>query len=757
MAGAKEEEQVAVLSLQQLRSLITSAPRQDSADLRPPDLPLPSLANNEPDSWVQFRRSFNVVADLNGWSMPERARQVLGGLSTEAFVSLVNQGFDAHGTNPHTGLPWTAQQIIETAELACLPPHVNVLALDDFRHAYQLSTENVAGWRSRLTDLFLAAYPGEEVETNRGLIRRFVLGLRNEYARFRLQDDFPSRLTDCFDQVTKLAEAAGDAMVVFDVNIDNCWEWQPADLPSLEEATAMMAALAAPVPPEASGQHGQPSSASAGATAGAPPSGVAVPLPVMPEEGSVLPVTELIDPADGAASIFPTGQLLPGATTQIRPRESVATTNAASSSTESSPPTAAPTNPAPPPPLPGPAVQADATTTDGAAPTIAPGAPDGDQSLMPPPSAPSTTTTTSATAPTTSSSPRPQAAIAPADFGPGRPSPAMANTHLVQSMSLVHGGRCLQIQIRLFPENPASPALLELAPWFGDMEDKVRQLPEVRYNQEELDDMEKNVRTLYMEFAELYGKLGYTQTTPSGLEFYFYHDLNAGGAPKNALATFRRRWALLELAFSSRLHNIRAVREHVLIYQSDFDKVTKGMRFVRRALKKVGSLDRDDLLVALQCVRQVDAYYKALHHTRDRLQQAARLLQPNLGPPTVVLRDYPLEINRLRERILLHLGPDESLRREAVPSPPPPPPPSPRKQRHQPQRGRRTRSSTATTHDATPAKRSMGTITITPCPPSPSGAPSTPSSSASGSTTTTPAPLSPLSPSDPAFQADLQT
>jgi hypothetical protein len=71
-----------------------------------------------------------------------------------------------------------------------MPAAAGVYSRAEYNIAKQISSEDVRGWHARLRDLYNRAYPGEEVDNNLPLIKRFVTQLINkEVSKFVFEKD----------------------------------------------------------------------------------------------------------------------------------------------------------------------------------------------------------------------------------------------------------------------------------------------------------------------------------------------------------------------------------------------------------------------------------------------------------------------------------------------------------------------------------------------------------------------------------------
>lgn len=140
--------------------------------------PLPLLTNKDSTSWLNWRKTFQLVALANGWSEQRQKYEMLTQITGPAATVVRHLRADG---------PETPQQVLDQMEERFIPITESKTAIVEFQTANQGETEDIIDWHSRLYSLFLRAYPrAPNPGTDTNLIQRFELGLRDRATRIEL-------------------------------------------------------------------------------------------------------------------------------------------------------------------------------------------------------------------------------------------------------------------------------------------------------------------------------------------------------------------------------------------------------------------------------------------------------------------------------------------------------------------------------------------------------------------------------------------
>jgi hypothetical protein len=125
----------------------------------------------QPKEWLNWRKSFELAADINEWGQDRSRKELLANLESTA-MDLVRD------------VTWnqfpTLQATLEHLESVFLPPQSSDLARQEFALANQQEEETVQQWHARLRTLFRRAFPLEDIPTSAVLRDRFNKGLLSE-------------------------------------------------------------------------------------------------------------------------------------------------------------------------------------------------------------------------------------------------------------------------------------------------------------------------------------------------------------------------------------------------------------------------------------------------------------------------------------------------------------------------------------------------------------------------------------------------
>ena len=159
---------------------------------------LPAFSSGNPTDWLSWRSTFLRIAELKQWNDDMRRSQILAAMEGLACRQVQTIDVDAG--------PMTWQEILVAYGNRFLPPAAGKLAREEFANAKQVDGESITAWHTRISELFLRAYPGNNVETDITLLDRFVLGLANKEVMSRTFDGEYHTMTEALQiATTKMA------------------------------------------------------------------------------------------------------------------------------------------------------------------------------------------------------------------------------------------------------------------------------------------------------------------------------------------------------------------------------------------------------------------------------------------------------------------------------------------------------------------------------------------------------------------------
>lgn len=153
-----------------------------------PTLPKVTFSNNKGEDWLSFKRSFLDHSQFFGYDDETRRKALTACMRGAASAATTDirvtnyppavLGAPAHPPNP------TFDEVVAAYEQRFLPAAASELARTQFEHSLQRKGEDVLAFHSRVRDLYLRAYPGQNDPTV--IIRRFALGLLKKEVRMRI-------------------------------------------------------------------------------------------------------------------------------------------------------------------------------------------------------------------------------------------------------------------------------------------------------------------------------------------------------------------------------------------------------------------------------------------------------------------------------------------------------------------------------------------------------------------------------------------
>lgn len=152
----------------------------------------PRPFTNKPDEeeWLLWRKHFENVAKLNGWSVTQSKLALAASLTGQASAAVQDITTDDDSQ--------TLQQVLAAYEARFLPPSASQLARMTFDSARQIPGEDLLTYHSRLRTLWSRAYP--TVADPTPLIRKFALGLQKAAVRLQTLRSAPTTYDSALQQ-----------------------------------------------------------------------------------------------------------------------------------------------------------------------------------------------------------------------------------------------------------------------------------------------------------------------------------------------------------------------------------------------------------------------------------------------------------------------------------------------------------------------------------------------------------------------------
>jgi len=147
--------------LQQLLQVVANANRGNPGGTRR----LTPLATTDGAAWRVWRRAYVQTAAINGWDNLRQRREIYASMEGEA----------ARTTQDLEPLNFVdAQAMLDAYEARFVPAADTKLSRAQFETARQLPNELMTAWHGRLRELYIRAFPGQDVENSPILIDQFI-------------------------------------------------------------------------------------------------------------------------------------------------------------------------------------------------------------------------------------------------------------------------------------------------------------------------------------------------------------------------------------------------------------------------------------------------------------------------------------------------------------------------------------------------------------------------------------------------------
>lgn len=155
----------------------------------------PEVSSVDPDDWRTFRARFENVVALNHWNA-ERARRELKIAITGPLAALLRDVTFVPDPVPAAGVPDVAD-LLDLIQNRLMPAADSDMVRISIMQAMQEEGESTQAWQARIRMLFKRGNPqvaDDDLDGNRQLLDRFILGLKNQEVKQRTWESRPATL-----------------------------------------------------------------------------------------------------------------------------------------------------------------------------------------------------------------------------------------------------------------------------------------------------------------------------------------------------------------------------------------------------------------------------------------------------------------------------------------------------------------------------------------------------------------------------------
>ena len=129
------------------------------------------FSSTDATEWTAWKETFQKTVLLNNWQDDMARNQLAAALEGSARRIVSDIPTDQPGL--------TCAQLLQAYDRRFLPEAQTRFAVITFENAKQEETETELEWHTRLRELFVRAYPGDNMETSAILINHFIRHLKN--------------------------------------------------------------------------------------------------------------------------------------------------------------------------------------------------------------------------------------------------------------------------------------------------------------------------------------------------------------------------------------------------------------------------------------------------------------------------------------------------------------------------------------------------------------------------------------------------
>ena len=153
------------------------------------------LTETSPSAWLNWRTHCVCVGDINAWSLQRRKLELRQAMAGDAMGA--TKDVPIHQNDDSV----TFEAVLDAFAERFIPKAEGRLAKASFRSAAQTATETIAEWHQRCRNLFLIAYPKDDVDKAEAAIVQFFTGLKDADVRKEVVKEDP----DTFSKALEVA------------------------------------------------------------------------------------------------------------------------------------------------------------------------------------------------------------------------------------------------------------------------------------------------------------------------------------------------------------------------------------------------------------------------------------------------------------------------------------------------------------------------------------------------------------------------
>ena len=167
--------------------------------MRGPSTKLRRMTNATPEAWLEYRRHFTKIAQLQDWDDLRCRQELAAGVQEKAGNAVADINVMAIGLN--------INNVLDLYQARFLPAAAGTTARTNYQTAKQLPTETVREWHTRVRELFFLAYPDGVINNAHHAMDIFINGLYQPQIHFQTA----SQNIDNFTNALPFAERAETA------------------------------------------------------------------------------------------------------------------------------------------------------------------------------------------------------------------------------------------------------------------------------------------------------------------------------------------------------------------------------------------------------------------------------------------------------------------------------------------------------------------------------------------------------------------
>ena len=148
------------------------------------------FSSGAPEEWMTWRRTFLVVAQIQGWNAQRAKREIVAAMKGRAAMITRDIAYADNAI--------TTANLLDSYEARFVPQAASRLARNMFAQNAQRPDEDIRDFHGRLRELFMRAYPdyANDAEASTILIDQFTRGLVDRVIAQYVADQNPGNYTD---------------------------------------------------------------------------------------------------------------------------------------------------------------------------------------------------------------------------------------------------------------------------------------------------------------------------------------------------------------------------------------------------------------------------------------------------------------------------------------------------------------------------------------------------------------------------------